>query len=39
LTVMQTCRMQQRHVLGYLTDAVRRHRSGLAPPSLLAQQS
>jgi len=39
LTVMQTCRMQERHVLGYLTDAVRCHRTGLAPPSLLAQQS
>ena len=38
LTVMQTCRMQRRHVLGYLTDAVRRHRSGLAAPSLVAPQ-
>ena len=38
LTVMQTCRMQKRHVLGYLTDAVRCHRSGLAAPSLLAPQ-
>ena len=39
LTVMQTCRMQKRHVLSYLTDAVRCHRSGLAAPSLLARQS
>lgn len=38
LTVMQTCRMQHRHVLGYLTQAVRCHRSGLPLPSLLAQQ-
>ena len=36
LTVMQTCRMQKRHVLGYLTAAVRCHRSGLAVPSLVA---
>lgn len=35
LTVMQTCRMQRRHVLGYLTDAVRCRRSGLPAPSLL----
>lgn len=39
LTVMQTCRMQRRHVLGYFTKAVRCHRSGLATPSLLAPQS
>jgi transposase len=39
LTVMQTCRMQKRHVLGYLTKAVRCHRSGLAAPTLLAHQS
>lgn len=38
LTVMQTCRMQQRHVLGYLTEAVRCHRSGLPAPSLLHRQ-
>jgi transposase len=39
LTAMQTCRMQKRHVLGYLTHAIRCHRSGLAAPSLLAPQS
>lgn len=38
LTVMQTCRMQQRHVLGYLTEAVRCHRRGLPVSSLLPQQ-
>lgn len=35
LTVTQTCKRQQRHVLGYLTDAVRCHRRHAAPPSLL----
>jgi len=39
LTVMQTCRMQKRHVLGYLTDAVHCHRTGIAAPSLLARES
>ncbi len=38
LTVTQTCRMQRRHVLGYLTEAVRCYRSGQRVPSLLAQQ-
>jgi len=38
LTVTQTCKRQQRHVLGYLTDAVRRHRRRVASPSLLPQQ-
>ena len=35
LTVTQTCKRQQRHVLGYLTDAVRCHRHHVAAPSLL----
>ena len=35
LTVAQTCRLQQRHVLGYLTDAVRCHRCQAPVPSLL----
>jgi transposase len=35
LTVTQTCKRQQRHVLGYLTDAVRCHRRRVAAPSLL----
>ena len=35
LTVTQTCKRQQRHVLGYLADAVRCHRRRIAAPSLL----
>jgi transposase len=35
LTVAQTCKRQQRHVLGYLADAVRCHRRHAAAPSLL----
>jgi len=35
LTVAQTCKRQRRHVLGYLTDAVRCQRSHAAVPSLL----
>ncbi len=38
LTVTQTCKRQQRHVLGYLTDAVRCHRRQIAAPSLLPQR-
>jgi len=38
LTVTQTCKRQQRHVLGYLTDAVRSHRRNTAAPSLLPQR-
>ena len=38
LTVTQTCKRQQRHVLGYLANAVRRHRRRVAAPSLLPQQ-
>ena len=38
LTVTQTCKRQQRHVLGYLTDAVRCHRRQVPVPSLLAQR-
>jgi transposase len=38
LTVAQTCKRQQRHVLIYLTDAVRCHRRRVAPPSLLPQR-
>jgi transposase len=36
LTVAQTCKRQQRHVLGYLTDAVRCHRRHAPAPSLLS---
>jgi transposase len=35
LTVAQSCKRQQRHVLGYLTEAVRCHRRKAAAPSLL----
>jgi transposase len=35
LTVTQTCKRQQRHVLGYLTGAVTSHRRKAAAPSLL----
>ena len=35
LTVAQTCKLQQRHVLSYLTDAVRCHRRQAPVPSLL----
>ena len=35
LTVTQTCKRQQRQVLGYLTDAVRCHRCQADAPSLL----
>lgn len=38
LTVVQTCKRQHRHVLGYLTDAVRCHRRQTAAPSLLPQR-
>ena len=34
LTVAQTCRMQQRHVLGYLTSAVKCHRRRTPAPLL-----
>lgn len=37
LTVTQTCRLQQRHPLDYLTDAVRTYRRGVPVPSLIAQ--
>ena len=39
LTVTQTCKRQRRHVLGYLTDAVRCHRSHAPVPSLLPRHS
>jgi len=35
LTVAQTCKRQHRHVLDYLTDAIRGHRHQTAAPSLL----
>jgi transposase len=38
LTATQTCKRQQRHVLGYLTDAVRCHRHQAPPPSLLPRR-
>jgi len=38
LTVTQTCKKQQRHVLTYLTDAVRCYRRQAAAPSLLPQR-
>jgi len=36
LTVVATCRQQERHVLTFLTDAVRAHRAGLPAPSLVS---
>ena len=38
LTATQTCKIQQRSALDYLTEAVRCHRRGLPAPSLLLQQ-
>jgi transposase len=38
LTVAQTCKRQQRHILDYLTDAVRCHRRQVAAPSLLPKR-
>ena len=38
LTVTQTCKRQQRHVLGYLTEAVCCHRRQTVAPSLLPQR-
>ena len=38
LTVVQTCKRQRRHVLGYLTEAVRCHRHQTAAPSLLPRR-
>lgn len=38
LTATQTCKIQQRSALDYLTQAVRCHRRGLPAPSLLTQQ-
>ncbi len=38
LTVAQTCRMQGRNPLEYLTEAIIRHRRRQPPPSLLPQQ-
>jgi transposase len=38
LTVTQTCKRQQRHVLGYLTEAIRSHRRQAPAPSLLPQR-
>jgi len=38
LTVAQTCKRQQRHVWGYLTDAVHCHRRQAVAPSLLPQR-
>jgi transposase len=35
LSVTQTCRLQKRNLLNYLTQAVTAHRQGLAPPALL----
>ena len=39
LTVAQTCKRQKRHVLGYLTEAVRCHRKQTVAPSLLAPRT
>lgn len=36
LTVRETCRQQQRHLLTFLTDAIGAYRLGLAPPPLIA---
>lgn len=38
LTATQTCKIQQRSALDYLTEALRCHRRGLSAPSLLLQQ-
>jgi len=38
LTATQTCKLQQRNALDYLTEAVRCHRRRLPAPSLLPQQ-
>ena len=38
LTVTQTCKRQQRHALGYLTEAVQCHRRRTASPSLLRRR-
>ena len=38
LTVTQTCRMQRRNALEYLTEAIIRHRRRQPAPSLLPQQ-
>jgi hypothetical protein len=38
LTVVQTCKKQQRHVLGYLTEALRCYRHQTAAPSLLPRR-
>lgn len=38
LTITQTCKRQQRHVLGYLTEAIRCHRRQAVAPSLLASR-
>lgn len=38
LTVSQTCKLQERNVLEYLTAAVKCHRRGVAAPSLLPPQ-
>jgi len=35
LTIAATCRQQQRHLLGYITDAVVAHRVGQPAPALL----
>jgi len=39
LTVTATLKLQDRHVLTYLTEAIRAHRIGSAPPSLLPTQT
>jgi transposase len=36
LTVRETCRQQQRHLLNFLTETVTAYRNGLSPPPLLA---
>ncbi len=38
LTVTQTCKMQRRNALEYLTEAIIRHRRHQPAPSLLPQQ-
>ena len=38
LTATQTCALQKRNALQYLTEAIRRHRCGQLAPSLLPQQ-
>ena len=39
MTVVATCRLQERSVFGFLCEAIRTHLEGKKPPSLLPKQS